>query len=107
MFKLSDGAPRQRGHFPANCELFINKSWEFAISGVFPNGVQKKFDSVPEYPHKIDRGYSGSLSKRKSGTSSHIAARTALTGGALLRLTKPLSEASNNGSDSWNYLKPM
>ena len=90
MFKLSGWRPTAAGPFP----------------GVFPNELQENFDSVPNIPTKMIEDIR-ILCRKKSGTSSHIAARTALTGGALLRLTKPLSEASNNGSDSWNYLKPM
>ena len=88
MFKLSDGAPRQRGHFPAFSQMNCRKT-----STAYPNIPTKMIEDIRILCQK--------------GASSHIAARTALTGGALLRLTKPLSEASNNGSDSWNYLKPM
>jgi len=41
----------------------------------FPKWSARNFDSVPQYPRKIDRGYWGTLSKRKSGANSHMAVR--------------------------------
>ena len=68
--ELSKGGPRQRGHFPANCDPLISESWKSSIFSVFPNGVQEISTAYPNIPRKIDRGYWGTLSKRKAARTA-------------------------------------
>ena len=51
--ELSKGGPRQRGHFPANCDPLISESWKSSIFSVFPNGVQEISTAYPNIPAKL------------------------------------------------------
>lgn len=104
MFKLSEGGPRQRGHFPPKYNSFLKIFPCFAISGKRPGRVRKNFDGLSQDLLIFDRGYWDKPSKKKQGAGSHPAARALTAGNRIWFGGEPLVQNLSKGTA--NHVHP-